>query len=222
MPHFERTSHTLVHRAAVLREPLAIEQLRKNYRKPLLACVRAQYPKLSLQDAEQQVDSVFTEFTDDKRQFAFDPDKGRFRTYLFGAVKNRINTALRAANALKRGGEFEHLPLEASAEISDASGDEMFLREWARHILARANERTLDGRDADEAALFPYLTDPSPDFNALGIRFGITPSAVRKRLEKLIAEFRGHLRDAVRDDLFSPTESAVDSDLRLLRHYFFS
>ena len=89
-----------------------------------------------------------------------DPDRGRFRSYLLGAVKYFVGDLLDRARREKRGGGMEHESLDVGKDGSPALmvGDPaatpapvVFDREWAvtvmnRAVAALAAEHQVKGR----------------------------------------------------------------------------
>ena len=78
-----------------------------------------------------------------------DPERGRFRSYLLGALKHFLADERAQAQRLKRGGGIAPISLEASAgtdtspglQVEDpgaANRDAYFDREWALTIMDRA------------------------------------------------------------------------------------
>jgi hypothetical protein len=72
-----------------------------------------------------------------------DEGKGRFRSYLLGAVKHFVGHRREAARRLKRGGGTVHVSLEAdeAVEVLDVRQlppDVEFDRQWAMTVLARS------------------------------------------------------------------------------------
>src|SRR5262245_23694400 len=80
-----------------------------------------------------------------------DPDRGRFRSYLLGALKHFLADQRKHERRLKRGGGVVVDSLEAAAdgatdpmELPDSTApapDAAFDREWALEVMARALER---------------------------------------------------------------------------------
>ena len=74
-----------------------------------------------------------------------DRERGRFRSYLLGAVKHFLGHQRESAGRLKRGGNLQMLPLdddEASAvpDSHHPTPDAEFDRQWAITVLTRALE----------------------------------------------------------------------------------
>ena len=92
------------------------------------------------------------------------PERGRFRSYLLGALKHFAADQRDKAIAAKRGGGLEHA--EMDDEMADAAAgmpDAEFDRQWAPTVLARSlSRREAEMRDEGKTAFFealkPWLT----------------------------------------------------------------
>jgi RNA polymerase sigma factor (sigma-70 family) len=130
------------------------------------------------------------------------PGRGKFRSFLLGAVKHFLSHARERERALKRGGGMEFHPLEAGAETPDASlpPDAAFDRQWALTLL----NRTLDALEAQFAAeekaqtfrvLKPWLTgDAETPQSAAAAALGLSETAVKVAIHRLRQRFRQQLR----------------------------
>src|SRR3569623_376804 len=76
-----------------------------------------------------------------------DPARGRFRSYLLGALKHFAGHQREAASRIKRGAGMEPLPLDGGTETSHRQvpaplrtemPDAAFDREWALAVIGRA------------------------------------------------------------------------------------
>ena len=68
------------------------------------------------------------------------PQRGRFRSFLLGAVKHFLSHAREREQAQKRGGGMEFHPLDAGHDAPDPAlpPDAAFDRQWALTLLSRA------------------------------------------------------------------------------------
>jgi RNA polymerase sigma-70 factor (ECF subfamily) len=159
-----------------------------------------------------------------------DPERGRFRFYLLGAVKHFLAHRRESEQRLRRGGGVPPLSLNAQIDGSppiDVAGDErlspeaVFDRQWAVTVLARAmNVLQAECARDEKTALFdtlrPWLLgeseygDQSAAAEALGMNAGAIKTAVhrmRHRFRQCVkAEVAGTLKD----------ESAVEDEMRAL------
>lgn len=171
-----------------------------------------------------------------------DAERGRFRSYLLGAVKHFLSDAADRAQTLRRGGGIEHVPLQpqAAGEDVDASHecpsdfldikatppDVEFDRQWAFAVLGQAldsleQEMAAEGRAPQFAVLKPWLAGqdatPGQTLAAHAAELGVTESAVRVALHRLRQRFREAVRQQVAQTLNAPSDLAVEEELRHLR-----
>jgi RNA polymerase sigma factor (sigma-70 family) len=142
-----------------------------------------------------------------------DPERGRFRFFLLGAVKHFLADVHDEQCRLKRGGGRVPLSLDADTdsspgmEIADTSlpSPELeFDREWAVTLLARALDRL--GREQAEArkeeqfpTLKPWLTGDKQEVSLadLAARLGTSEGALRVALHRLRKRFRELVREEI-------------------------
>ncbi len=153
---------------------------------------------------------------------AADPDRGRFRSYLLGAVKHFLANRRAAIAAQKRGGTVDHVPLdEAMAVAHDtAATDSHFDRDWAFALISRAlatleAEMSAAGKSNHFTALQPWLIGggEAPQ-SAVAQALGLSENALRVALHRLRQRFRDHVRREVAQTVDSPAD--VSAELRHL------
>lgn len=153
-----------------------------------------------------------------------DPMRGRFRSYLLGALKNHISKAREAAQAGKRGGGAVHLPLADENETAPGlpmpgvTDDTLaFDKEWALTLIARALE-TLERENARKpemfAALKPWLNGEAAVSQAeLARSLRMSETAVKVAIHRLRERFREIIRAEIAATVNDPAEAADE-----LRH----
>lgn len=153
-----------------------------------------------------------------------EPGRGRFRSYLLGALKHFLSRQRDAALAQKRGAGAEHVPLADETDTSPGlpmpgtTDDALaFDREWAFTVIARALA-AIEAEHADKAALFttlkPWLAGGADVSQADAARaLDMTEAAVRVAIHRLRARFRELIRAEVAATVNDPTEAADE-----LRH----
>ncbi len=148
-----------------------------------------------------------------------DPRRGRFRTYLLGAVKHFLSDARDYAHRLKRSPTEPIESIEAGTGTSvgvqlpdtkTLSPDREFDRKWALTLLDRvlatlAEEHTSAGKSEQFEALKPWLTGDAEEVSqadaarSLGMNDGALKVAIhrlRRRLRELVkAELTHTLHD---------------------------
>lgn len=149
---FPETRHSVV--AAVrsgdaqVRER-ALDDLAAGYWRPVYTYLRLRFGRAP-EDAEDLTQEFFAKALDKGWLSAYEPSKGRFRTYLRACLDGFAANEHKAAGRLKRGGGATVFGLDfADAEgdvreralpASDVDVEELFHREWTRSLLAQAVE----------------------------------------------------------------------------------
>jgi RNA polymerase sigma factor (sigma-70 family) len=140
-----------------------------------------------------------------------DPERGRFRFFLLGAVKHFLADVHDEQGRLKRGGGQVHVSLDAGTdsspglEVADASlpSPELeFDREWAVTLLARALDRLgreHTGKGEHFPALKPWLTGDKQDVSLadMAARIGMSEGALRVALHRLRKRFRELVKEEI-------------------------
>ena len=131
-----------------------------------------------------------------------DPDRGRFRSFILGAVKHFLSHARNREQSAKRGGSIEFERLDESHEILDPAlpPDAAFDRQWALALLGRALQSIEDQFAAEGKAeafrvLRPWLTGEadSPQ-SAAAAALGLSQTAVKVAIHRLRQRFRQQMR----------------------------
>jgi RNA polymerase sigma factor (sigma-70 family) len=226
-PQFPTTRHTLVAAAAsggpVARE--ALDAILSVYWKPAYKHVRVRWNRGN-EEAKDLVQGFFAALVEQNLLSAFDPEKGRLRTFLLGCLDHFVMKHDESAGRLKRGGSAEFASLDfdtAEREIaaSAPSPEDIFFREWRREIFAAAladlrrfsiengkqvHLRIFEQYDLAEAA--------RPSYAELAAEHGIPVTAVTNYL----AWARRELRRLVLERLNGVTSSDRESraELRFL------
>jgi DNA-directed RNA polymerase specialized sigma24 family protein len=155
-----------------------------------------------------------------------DQERGRFRSYLLGAVKHFLSHQREARQRLKRGGGIENISLNDTEAVSvpDAgvlSPDAAFDRQWALTVVAHALE-ALQRECADEgrADFFelakPWLTGDTArgDQTALAASCGMNTNALKVAVHRLKRRFRQLLKAEVAGTLDDPGQ--IEAEMRAL------
>ena len=157
-----------------------------------------------------------------------DPDRGRFRSYLLGAVKYFVGDLLDRAWREKRGGGVEHESLNPGNEGSPALmiGDPaatpapvLFDREWAVTVMNRAVAALAAEHPGERAAQFemlrPWLMgDAAASHAETANALGMSEGAVKVTVHRLRKRFRELLRQEIAHTLTD--DSDVEDELRYL------
>jgi len=158
---------------------------------------------------------------------------GRFRAFLLTALKNFATDAYRAANALKRGGDTELIPLETALaeekwqlEADSAGSPELaYDRAWANATLAAAQarlraEHERAGKLPLFEALWPLLSGggTAAGHEEIAPRLGLSPGAVATAATRLRERYAEAIRAEISHCVGSDAE--VDDELNHLLGLF--
>jgi len=232
---FTPTRWTIVRQAADSRTASqhalsALTELCQIYWRPVYVFLRRQ--GIAQHDAQDLTQGFFAELIESRAYARADPAKGRFRSFLLGALKHFVGHQRERDQAQKRGGGALPVQLDeqaiAEADMCAAgcrkwSADGVFEREWAAALLRQALDRL--GQEymvAGKAALFESLkihltggeTAVVP-YEELGKRLGRPAVTLRSDVARLRARYRAILREEVGGTVIDPAD--VDEELRHLR-----
>lgn len=156
--------------------------------------------------------------------------RGRFRSYLLGAVKHFLSHQRDAERRLCRGGGVPPLSLDADdavtpklaiADDAQLSPDAAFDRQWALTTLDRAlevlrKECAAEGRERWFERLQPQLTGAAEhgDQTALAEALGMNLNSLKSTVLRLKRRFRALVKAQIAITL--DDDSAVDTELAAL------
>jgi len=155
--------------------------------------------------------------------------RGRFRSYLLGALKHFVANRRLHASREKRGGGLEHLSLESGTdtgtEIQCAATfppvDALFDHEWAVTVVESAlaeleREATVAGNHHQFTVLKAWLSfdaDPGSQSGAAA-RLGLHEGAVKVAVHRLRRRFRQLVRAEIAQTI--PEDDDPEAELRHL------
>jgi RNA polymerase sigma factor (sigma-70 family) len=204
----------------------ALESLCRSYWYPVYAFIRRRgYPLEQAQDLTQEFFVRVLSGTFFERA---DPDKGRFRSFLLGAVKHFLADANDREKSQKRGGGATMLTFDFETGESNYSREpkheetpeRIFQRRWARALLDRvvANlraEHESKGNLTQFNRLKGYLAgDGGSKYADLARELELTESGIKSAIRRLRQRYRDLLRAEVASTVADPAE--VDDELRFL------
>lgn len=202
----------------------ALADLCGAYYEPVLAYLR-QY----LRDADAARDmshAFFAEILGGGRIASADRNRGRFRSYLLGAVKHFVSRQREMHRSLKRGAGVEAVSTDDKSvvEVRDGSvvsPDAAFDRQWAMTMLERSlealrSECVAEGRSQFFDRVRPVLTGDSAygDQGAIAAACGMNIEAFRVAVHRLKKRLRQCVKAEITGTLDSP--SAVADEMRVL------
>ena len=207
------------------RARLALAELCHAYWYPLYAFVRSRGYVAA--DALDLTQSFFVRFVEPGSFAAADPTKGRYRSYLLGAVKHFLSHERERRQAKKRGGDVTVIDLDAlspearyALEPAQAiEPDARFDREWAQEVTARAlrqlrREAESLGKGAQFNELKVSLAGDLPAPQETAERLNMTSGAVKVAVHRLRKQYRQLLRSEIAQTVDDPAE--IDAEMQYL------
>ncbi|MEM6290541.1 MAG: sigma-70 family RNA polymerase sigma factor [Myxococcota bacterium] len=201
----------------------ALHELCGDYWLPLFAYLRR--TGMSASDAEDTVQGFLSTLLESPAIEGVDPDRGRFRSYLLGALRNYLGRLRARAQAAKRGGGQAVVSLSdaptAERELQipdDRTPEGAYAYAWAMSLLRRTEQRVADeyagkGKGALFEVLRPtLLSDEPPPYRVLGDQIGLSEGAARVAAHRIRTRFRALLREEVAQTVSSAAE--IDDELR--------
>ena len=181
-------------------------------------------------EAEDLTQAFFVHLVEAETVKRADREKGRFRTFLLGALEKFVLNDWKRQHALKRGGQCQTISIdEAVAEgryncepVDDTeTPGKAFDRPWAATLLHRVLDRLRKQYvESGRAGLFDALSSTLSAKAATGsyadvaTKLGKSEPAVRVAVHRLRGEFRRVLRQEVADTVSSGEE--IDDEIRHL------
>ncbi len=209
----------------------ALSELCRLYWSPLYIFVRRR--GYDVHRAQDLVQGFFLHLLENRVISMADRERGRFRTFLLSCLRNFLAKDYERANAQKRGGAVEIVPLDAHAveEFERQAGqaewepEEAYDLAWALAVLERARLRLHEeadqkGRAEVFAELRRFLPGATPEpadgaLAAAASRLGLGLATLKSAVHRMRLRFRALMREEVARTVEMPDE--VDEELRYLR-----
>jgi RNA polymerase sigma factor (sigma-70 family) len=205
----------------------ALETLCQTYWFPLYAYLRRRgYDRHQAEDHAQ----AFFAFLLAKHGLRLaDPKRGKFRSFLLGALKHFLANERARARAQKRGGNRKVLSLDLDNAESqyaleprdELSPEKLFERSWALTVLDRAMARLqAEATTAKKHGIFDclkvYLTAEKSSIRYCDVaaQLGMTEGAVKAAVHRLRRRYRDLLRDEIAQTV--TTEDQINEEIREL------
>lgn len=198
----------------------ALSDLCAAYYTPVVAFLRAEGRD---EDAARELAHAFFARVLERQSLGgADPARGRFRSYLLGALKHFLADHRDRALTAKRGGGAAHEPLAPGTDTSPGfdvpdtktpAAEREFDRKWAltvldRALVALAAEHDDAGEATKFATLKPWLTGDSEQLSQAGAAraLSMNEAAVKVAVHRL----RKRFREAVKSEIAATLNSAGD------------
>jgi RNA polymerase sigma-70 factor (ECF subfamily) len=226
--NFTRTHWSIIMLAAdnSLEGTAALESLCAAYWRPVYAYLRRK--GYSPADAKDLTQEFFFRLIRQRSFASADPRRGRFRSFLLGALSHFLADQWDRAQAAKRGGGNLVISLDAEAEKSyqtqvpaTLATDQVFAQQWAWTLVNNALERlasaqAVDGKALQFELLKPYLTEEphALAYQDLSAKLGASRNTIAKTIQRLRERFRLMVRQAALETVASPAD--LEDELRQL------
>jgi RNA polymerase sigma-70 factor (ECF subfamily) len=205
----------------------ALETLCRQYWYPLYAFV--QRLGHAPADAEDIVQSFFSNLLEKRSLQHADPLRGRFRTFLLASLKHFMTNEWQRQRTAKRGGGVPAFSLDQlgpeelyAREIAHAlTPEQLYDRAWALSVLARARDRLRDDYSRrGQAERFRLLESFLPGetseltYAEAGRQLALSEGSVKAEVHRFKRRYRSFLRAAVMPTVARLAD--VDEELREL------
>lgn len=202
----------------------ALSELCAAYYAPVIGFLRAE--RRDEDTARELAHSFFARVLAGGSLGGADPARGRFRSYLLGALKHFLGDNRDRAHAEKRGGGMTPEQLDPGTHAGQSlpavrDDDRIFDRQWALTLIARALE-IVGGelRDAGKGFHFdvlkPWLSGESAALSQADAaqQLGVSEGAVKVAIHRLRQRFRETVKAEIAQTVHDPAD--VDDELRHL------
>ncbi|MFT5470420.1 MAG: DNA-directed RNA polymerase specialized sigma24 family protein [Verrucomicrobiales bacterium] len=199
----------------------ALAELCQNYYDPVLAYLKR------VGENEDAAHDFFQQLLEGDRMQKLEREKGRFRSYLLGALKHFLSHRRSHQLAAKRGGGAEQFSLNetgAGVAIEDpgaAPPDIWFDQQWAMAMLSRALTRVeTECREAGTETQFqhlsPWLTGEAEHGDQAGLaeRTGMPINTLKSVIHRLRRRFRAAVKEEIGRTLADP--SRIEDEMEAL------
>jgi RNA polymerase sigma-70 factor (ECF subfamily) len=218
MTQFRTTRWSLVS-AAAGETRAALGELCALYWPPVYGFVRRS--GCAPEDALDLTQGFFAQILEGKDLASVDRARGRFRSWLLGALRHFVANARRRERARKRGGGAAVISIDGQAAedgyacepVELETPELVFQRRWALTVLARVMEDLAREDGARFARLQPLLTSDE-GYEAVAQELGETVGALRVQVCRLRRRYRDALRREIARTVVEPRD--IDDELRHL------
>ncbi len=207
----------------------ALSELCRIYWRPVYLFLRRQ--GYSADDAQDLTQGFFADLIETRSYARADREKGRFRSFLLGALKHFVADERRREQTQKRGGGkfFQSLDEaaleEVEAQISSSAQvlpDTSYERAWALALVRQTSDRLAQecvatGKSKLYESLKTYVAidrEGVVPYEELSARMSRPIPTLQSDLSRLRARYRAILREELAGTVATPPE--VDDELRYL------
>jgi RNA polymerase sigma factor (sigma-70 family) len=205
----------------------ALEALYRTYYDPVYAFIRRR--DYGRQDAQDLMQDFFVHLLEKGTLGRADKQRGRFRSFLLGALEHFLAHAEERARARKRGGDclFVHLDDDSAekcyqlAAPEGMTAEKIFEARWVAALIEAAfvrlrSEFQSQGNDRSFDALQHFLLgEEEVSYQQVADRLGLSLGGVKTAIHRMRGRYRALVRDEVARTVTTPDE--VEEELRCLR-----
>ena len=205
----------------------AWEALSRTYCGPIYAFIRRRgYDR---EDAQDLTHDFFVHLLEKGTLGRADRQRGRFRSFLLGALDHFLAHIKERTRARKRGGDcqFVHLDDDAAekcyqlAAPEGMTAEKLFEARWVATLVKAALGRLRsEFRSEDNEQLFEALKhflfgEEDASYQQVADRFDLSVGALKTKIHRMRSRYRALVRDEVARTVATPDE--VEEELRCLR-----
>jgi RNA polymerase sigma factor (sigma-70 family) len=229
-PNFPTTQWGLVTAASVEGAPetrAALEELYRLYCYPVYAFIRRRGE--SRQDAQDLTQDFFVHLLEKGTLGRAAPQRGKFRSFLLGALDHFLAHSTERARAAKRGGGCQFVFLDDAAaedryQLAAPEGmtaEKVYEARWAATLVEAAfarlrNELESEGKGSLFEALQGFLVGGrDASYQQVADALNLSLGTLKTSIHRLRARYRTLLRDEVARTVVTPAE--VEEELHYLR-----
>ena len=191
----------------------------RRYREPVAGFIRRQTADQA--HAEDLTQEFFLHLVEQSTLQRADRLRGRFRSFLLGALTRFLVRDRTRSEAAKRGGgeanlSFDTLTPGAGEPVVSADVAQAFDREWARELMIRARRDLVaewKGESTELAMLLRFLPGAAdtPAYETVATSLGWTLARLKTEVFRLRSQFRERIRAEVALTVEAPHE--IDAEM---------
>jgi RNA polymerase sigma factor (sigma-70 family) len=224
---FETTQWSLVSAASDEAEKqAALAGLYRSYCTPVYFFVRRR--GYSREDAQDLTQDFFVHLVEKNAFSRADPSRGKFRTFLLGALEFFLQHEAERARSQRRGGQsnivfVDAANVEAQYQLVDSAltAEQIFDARWAGTLIEGALLRLqAEMEQAGKRELYDQIwgfvvADEESSYLEVAQRTGLSMSALKTAIHRLRTRYRALLRDEIARTVTSSAD--FDEEIRALR-----
>jgi RNA polymerase sigma factor (sigma-70 family) len=206
----------------------ALSTLCEMYWYPLYAFVRRR--GFEPDEAQDLTQGFFARLLEKNYLREFQPERGRFRTFLLAAAGNFLSNEWDAARTLKRGGGTVPVPIDGAFETAESrycketgnreNPERLFERQWAATLLdlvlqRLAGEYSRGGKAGQFEFLKPFVMgDEGLPYAQIAAELHVSEGSIRIAVHRLRRRFREVLREEIAETVEDPRD--VEPEIQFL------